>query len=95
MPAAAVQAYPLPQEPPGVDNGADEPAVAHFVGGEGKPWHYMVLKFQKQEDKVPPAVRSVFAAWDAMYWLAKTGKVCAGTLSDRERADTLEILQAA
>ena len=21
----------------------DEPAIVHFVGGESKPWHFMVL----------------------------------------------------
>ena len=52
----------------------DEPVVAHFVGGEGKPWHFMVLKFQGHLDRVPPSHRRLLDAWDTMYWLAK---VCA------------------
>ena len=44
----------------------------------------MVLKFQGLEDKLPAGVRRVAHAWDQMYWLAKTNKVCAGTLTTEE-----------
>ena len=51
----------------------------------------MVLKFQQMEDKIPPSVRRLTHAWDQLYWLAKTNRVCTGTLTDEEkwRARTL------
>ena len=73
----------------------DEPAIAHFVGGESKPWLYMVLKFQGQAERIPPAVRSLLHAWDEMYWLAKTNRVCAGTVSAAERERGRRLLAAA
>jgi hypothetical protein len=65
----------------------DEPVVTHFVGGESKPWLFMVLKFQGEADKIPPASRSLLDAWDDLYWLAKTNRVCAGAITkeDKER----------
>ena len=72
----------------------DEPTIVHFVGGQGKPWHYMVFTFQGMQDRIPGAVRSVVAAWDAMYWLAKTNKLCAGGLGERERLEYQQMLEA-
>ena len=42
----------------------DEPAIAHFVGGEGKPWLFMVLKYQGQATRIPPALSRLSDAWD-------------------------------
>ena len=42
----------------------DEPTVVHFVGGESKPWLYMVLKFQGMAEKIPEGIRSLLHAWD-------------------------------
>ena len=72
----------------------DEPVVVHFVGGESKPWAFMVLKFQGLEEQVPPAVRKLTHAWDQMYWLAKTNRVCAGSLSDDEKWQARALLEA-
>ena len=62
----------------------DEPHVAHFVSGDGKPWLFMVLKFQNQQAQIPPAVQGLAHAWEQLYWLAKSNKVCVG-LSGQER----------
>ena len=35
----------------------DEPVVVHFVGGESKPWLFMVLRFQNMADRIPEGVR--------------------------------------
>jgi len=58
----------------------DEPAIVHFVGGESKPWHFVVLKFQGQQDRIPENARRLIGAWDQMYWVAKSGKLCTGGL---------------
>ena len=71
----------------------DEPAVVHFVGGEAKPWHLLVLRYQGREEEIPVAVRRLQSAWEQLYWLAKTPKVCAG-LSDAERAEMRRLLDA-
>lgn len=69
----------------------DEPTIAHFVGGESKPWTFMVLKFQQQAERIPPSVRGLLAAWDQMYWLAKTNRLCTGQIPHelRQRAAAL------
>ena len=71
----------------------DEPAVVHFVGGEAKPWHLLVLRYQGREEEIPKGVRRLQSAWEQLYWLAKTPKVCAG-LSDAERAEMRRLLDA-
>ena len=63
----------------------DEPAVVHFVGGESKPWSFMVLKFQGLAERIPGSVRRLLEVWDEMYWLAKTNRICVGDLSAQER----------
>mmetsp|Transcript_23143 Transcript_23143/g.59037 ORF Transcript_23143/g.59037 Transcript_23143/m.59037 type:complete len:144 (-) Transcript_23143:265-696(-) len=63
----------------------DEPSIVHFVGGESKPWGFLVYKFQGLAEQVPPAIRGVLDAWDDMYWLAKTNRLCAGALSAEDR----------
>ena len=63
----------------------DETVIVHFVGGESKPWLFMMLKFQGQDAQIPPAVRRLTHAWDQMYWLAKTNRVCAGSITDDEK----------
>ena len=68
-------------------------AVVHFVGGEAKPWHLLVLRYQGREEEIPVAVRRLQSAWEQLYWLAKTPKVCAG-LSDAERAEMRRLLDA-
>ena len=73
----------------------DEPAIVHFVGGESKPWLFMVLKFNGMADRIPEAVTGLLRAWDHMYWLGKTNRVCAGTLSKQERREALAVLEAA
>lgn len=71
----------------------DESVIVHFVGGESKPWLFMVLKFQGLEDKIPAGVRKLTHAWDQMYWLAKTNRVCAGTLTDDEKWQARGLLE--
>ena len=44
----------------------DEPNVVHFVSGEGKPWLYMVLKFQNQLAQIPPAVQGLAHIWEQL-----------------------------
>ena len=70
----------------------DEPVITHFVGGESKPWIFMVLQFQGMEEQIPPAVRRLMHAWNQMYWLAKTNRICAGQLSDNERSQARALL---
>ena len=71
----------------------DEPTVVHFVGGESKPWHYMILKYQGVEDRIPENARRLFATWDAMYWLAQSNKLCArGGVGGAERAQYAQML---
>ena len=65
----------------------DEPTIAHFVSGQGKPWLYMVLRFQGQQSQIPPAVQTLAHAWEQLYWLAKSNKVCVG-LSSAEKEQT-------
>ena len=62
----------------------DEPNIVHFVGGEGKPWLFLVLKFQNQQAAIPPAMQGLAHLWEQLYWLAKTNKVCVG-LSQEEK----------
>ena len=62
----------------------DEPTIVHFVSGEGKPWLYMVLRFQKMEGQIPPAVQGLAHAWEQLYWLAKSNRVCSGALLPEE-----------
>ena len=73
----------------------DEPAIVHFVGGESKPWGFMMLKFQGADESIPENARRLLDAWDDMYWLAKTNRVCAGTLSADERAAGRLLLSSA
>jgi len=73
----------------------DEPAIVHFVGGESKPWGFMMLKFQGADESIPENARQLLDAWDDMYWLAKTNRVCAGTLSADERAAGRLLLSSA
>ena len=35
----------------------DEPSIAHFVGGESKPWAFMMLKLEGMADRVPENAR--------------------------------------
>ena len=73
----------------------DEPSILHFVGGESKPWHYMILKYQGMEDRIPEGARRLFAAWDAMYWLAKSNALCAsGGVGSTDRAQYAQMLAA-
>ena len=71
----------------------DEPAIAHFVS-DGKPWLYMVLKFQGQADRIPPAVRRIYHVWDQLYWLAKTNRICHGALTDDEKRQARLLLES-
>jgi len=73
----------------------DEPTIVHFVGGESKPWGFLVLKYQNQQDRIPDGVRRLLDAWDDMYWLAKTHRVCAGHVSQMEKARGRLLLDAA
>ena len=70
----------------------DEPVVVHFVGGESKPWLFMVLRFQNMADRIPEGVRRLAHAWDQMYWLAKTNRVCHGAVTAEEKRAGREIL---
>ena len=70
----------------------DEPVIVHFVGGEAKPWLYMVLKFQGLAEQIPVPVRRLLHAWDQMYWVAKTNKVCPGLLTDEEKQQARKLL---
>lgn len=72
----------------------DEPVIVHFVGGEAKPWHIMVLKFQGQVERVPAAIRRLSDAWEHLYWLAKSNRVCAGTVTADEKARLRALLEA-
>lgn len=65
------------------------------VGGESKPWGFLVLKYQNQQDRIPDGVRRLLDAWDDMYWLAKTHRVCAGHVSQMEKARGRLLLDAA
>ena len=71
----------------------DEPAIAHFVS-DGKPWLYMVLKFQGQAERIPPAVRRIYHVWDQLYWLAKTNRICHGALTDDEKRQARLLLES-
>ena len=71
----------------------DEPAIAHFVGGEAKPWLIMVQKFQGQKARLPAGIARLSDAWDALYWLAKTNKVCDGSLTADEKAEMRVLLE--
>ena len=73
----------------------DEPTIAHFVGGESKPWGFLMAKFQGQADRVPPSVRTLLHAWDEMYWLAKTNRICAGSVSRAEMERLRLLLETA
>jgi hypothetical protein len=73
----------------------DEPVIVHFVGGESKPWLYMVLKFQNMADRIPHSVQTLLHAWDQMYWLAKTNRICHGAISDDEKAQGKRLLESA
>ena len=52
----------------------------------------MVLKFQGQLAQLPAPLRKLAHVWEHMYWLAKTNKICAGTLSPAERSDARDLL---
>ena len=71
----------------------DDPVVVHFVS-DGKPWLYMVLKFQGQADRIPAAVRRLYHAWDQMYWLAKTNRICHGAVTAEEKQQARALLEA-
>ena len=71
----------------------DEPAVVHFVS-DGKPWLFMVMKFQGQAERIPVGVRRVYHAWDQMYWLAKTNRVCHGALTADEKRQAQLLLES-
>jgi hypothetical protein len=73
----------------------DEPAIAHFVGGEGKPWIWMVYKYQGLGDRIPEPVQKLSNTWDTMYWLAKTNKLCLGSLTAAEMAERRAMLESA
>ena len=64
-------------------------------GGESKPWIFMVYKFQGKADEIPAGHRRVVHAWDQMYWLAKTNRVCAGSITDAEKAQARLVLDDA
>ena len=66
--------------------------IVHFVGGESKPWYYMVLRFQQMADRIPEGVRRLVHAWDSMYWLAKTNRICHGAVSDDEKRNGRKLL---
>ena len=70
----------------------DEPVVAHFVGGESKPWYFMVLRFQNLADRIPAGLRLVLHAWETMYWLAKTNRICHGAVTEEERLSGQQLL---
>ena len=72
----------------------DEPTVVHFVGGESKPWGFMVYKYQGLAEQIPPANRRLLDVWDDMYWLAKTNRVCAGTLRAEDKAEGRRLLDS-
>lgn len=63
----------------------DEPNIVHFVSGDGKPWLFMVLKFQNMQAQIPPAIQGLAHAWEQLYWLAKTNRICAGSLTSEEK----------
>ena len=69
----------------------DEPHIAHFVSGEGKPWLFMVLRFQGQQQQIPPAIAGLAHSWEQFYWLAKTNRICVG-LSAAEKEQTRALL---
>jgi len=72
----------------------DEPSIVHFVGGEGKPWLWLAFKYQNMKDRIPPPVQKLSEAWDTLYWLAKTNKLCAGSLTEAEKADARMVLES-
>jgi hypothetical protein len=73
----------------------DEPTIVHFVGGESKPWHFLVLKFRGEAERIPVALRALLNAWDEMYWLAKSNRICAGTITAEEKRRGALLLDAA
>lgn len=70
----------------------DEPTIAHFVSGAGKPWLFMVLRFQGQQAQIPPAVQTLAHAWEQLYWLAKSNKVCVGLSSAEKEQSRAQLL---
>jgi len=73
----------------------DEPHVVHFVGGESKPWLFMVLRFQGMGERIPQPVQGLMQIWEQMYWLAKTNRICTGQITDDERQQFLLQVEAA
>ena len=65
----------------------DEPSIAHFVGGEGKPWHLYLAKAQGNTEVIPDGVLRLMDAWEMFYWLAKKGRLCDGTFSEHNRQE--------
>ena len=72
----------------------DEPTIAHFVSGAGKPWLFMVLRFQGQQAQIPPAVQTLAHAWEQFYWLAKSNKVCVGLSSAEKQQSRAQLLDS-
>ena len=60
----------------------DEPNIVHFVSGDGKPWLFMVLKFQNMQAQIPPAVGGSRTR-GATVLARKTNRICAGSLTSR------------
>ena len=63
----------------------------HFVSGAGKPWLFTVLRFQGQQAQIPPSVHGLAHAWEQLYWLAKSNKICVG-LSGLEKQQSRALL---
>ena len=54
----------------------------------------MIMKYQGSSQQIPDGIARLTHAWDQLYWLAKTNKLCAGGASEQEKTTLRAMLDA-